>query len=78
MEDNYDYYVYHNNYDNRFVSPDDVKFYGFNSSYSIIVDESNTYSDLKTLLLETKFFPIMYREKIAHIANDKWFVLYYS
>ncbi len=78
LENNYDYYVYYDNYDNRFVSQDDVKFYSFNSSYSIIVDDTTTYPDLKTLLLETKFFPIMYREKIANIANDKWFMLYYS
>lgn len=78
LEENYEYYVYHNNYDNKFLSPDDVKFYSFNSSSSIIVDGTTTYPDLKTLLLETKFFPIIYREKIAYIANDKWFVLYYS
>lgn len=70
-DENYDYYFYYNSYDNLFISQDDVTHY---SSYIFEVDDSNPYKDIKSVLLDTKIFPIMYRQKIVNQVNDKWII----
>lgn len=78
-DNNYDYDVYYDNKEEIFYRQENVYRYSFNDNNSIIVDiEEEIYKDLKSLILDNKFFPIIYREKIANIANDKWILLYHS
>jgi len=77
-DDNYDYIFYYNDYGDFFLSPYEREGTSFDVRVfqHIIVevqyDLCTSYPDLKTLLLETKIIPILYREKIAHMANNKW------
>lgn len=64
-DENYDYDVYYDREDDMFYSQDTIY-------------NEEKYKDIKSLFLDTKFFPIMYREKIAHISNDEWIALNYS
>lgn len=65
-DENYDYDVYYVREDEIFYSQDDID------------NSGSEYKDIKSLFLDSKFFPIMYREKIAHISNDEWIALNYS
>jgi hypothetical protein len=71
-EENYDYYVYYNSYDKIFISYEDI----YDITDSIFeINDYNPYNDLKSLLINTKFFPIMYRQKISQLVYDKWMYL---
>ena len=91
-DDNYDCLFYYNDYGNFFLSPDSASTPSsisttnfrvvlghvriFENILEVDYELCTSYQDLKTLLLETKILPILYREKIAHMANDKWFMLH--
>lgn len=74
-DNNYDYIFYYNDYGDFFLSPDNLDFEHI--ILEVDYELCTSYPDLKTLLLETKFIPILYREQIAHMANNKWIVQYY-
>jgi len=75
-DENYDYYFYYNSYENFFLSQDDVTFY---SSYFIFdIDDSMPHKTITSLFLDTKLFPIMYKQKIIQSINNHWIAYIHS
>lgn len=70
-EDNYECYFYYNDYCDIFMSPDDIKAFE-HIILEVDYELCTSYTDLKTLLLNTKIIPTLYREKVAHMAYNKW------
>jgi hypothetical protein len=69
-DDNYQCYFY-NDYHNIFMSPDIKAFE--HVILEVGYELCTSYQDLKTLLLNTKVIPILYRHNIADMVNGKWF-----